>query len=594
MNGLEQLVHSSYVPLLDVTMSLDDTRDFIQTYVGNIEHYSLRGVLDQNTINALKTNEWFTLTNRTMTRAGAATYFRSLVDPLTSVGLIVEKQNSLIELGNNQKLLTSIIDSLRKFSSLESDLYGFFQSKLSTLSFDYGQLDNAMLAVKSIGDAARTIPPPKSPYLTVLVNDLKNFRTSRLFDLIKGPMYLTFSGLKTSDEVSTYTPRIKFKEKRITPITSLPAVIGLAYYASKSSATSNYPTVGLVLGGLMTVGMCTLVKPFTDSKVALNIRSKLLMYDKFKTAFDSFGKLDELVSFLKYASQIQTLSENYAITLPTFLDGTNEHTSFKSISNPIILAKTGSCVTNDLVLDNNLVYITGPNNKGKTTFVETLIYNSILAQTGAFILGEGRLNILTKINYTIPVHSDSKAGRLKTELIKGQEIYELANSKSLDIFDEPMGGTTTDTEKDVLFYKNLLRLYNKGCITMVTSHNPKVAQWLEEDSVGKFFEIKHNRPYVLIPGISTTSNAFEIAREVGYISEQEEMILSQKKYEYEHQLWIFPGLKPKELDARILINSIKNLEETVKPYISNNQLGFQFNDRIYAENDKGVKIEILC
>ena len=96
---LERLVHDSYQFLfgLDEDGSIYDDPIFLTDLLSS-------KIVDETTLFAIDISDLFDAINHTQTRTGAATLFRSLLQPLGSLELIREKQNSVKELENDEKL----------------------------------------------------------------------------------------------------------------------------------------------------------------------------------------------------------------------------------------------------------------------------------------------------------------------------------------------------------------------------------------------------------------------------------------------------------------------------------------------------------
>jgi DNA mismatch repair ATPase MutS len=110
MSELEKSVHSSYENLFTV-----DINGTIYDDPNRITSLLSPRIVDENTLSAIDVKDLFDAINHTKTRTGAATVFRSLVKPLNSLELILEKQNSLKELEkdrNKKEALNGYLNSL--------------------------------------------------------------------------------------------------------------------------------------------------------------------------------------------------------------------------------------------------------------------------------------------------------------------------------------------------------------------------------------------------------------------------------------------------------------------------------------------------
>src|SRR3989338_7941724 len=123
---LETLVHNSYKHLFDIDPSALDKRDVI-----SMKKLPAK-VMDNTTYDMIEIPELFKAVNYTKTITGAATLFRSLVQPLTSLELIHAKQDSVRELEDNIELNYKLNEYISSLVEKERFLYQYFFVEYST------------------------------------------------------------------------------------------------------------------------------------------------------------------------------------------------------------------------------------------------------------------------------------------------------------------------------------------------------------------------------------------------------------------------------------------------------------------------------
>jgi len=109
--SLEKLVHSAYEDLLSI-----DNEGILYDDPSSVTDLLAPRIIDGTTLSAIDVRDLFEAVNHTKTRIGAATLFRSLVRPLDSLDLILEKQNLVRDLGENRRLRKALNDYLAHLS----------------------------------------------------------------------------------------------------------------------------------------------------------------------------------------------------------------------------------------------------------------------------------------------------------------------------------------------------------------------------------------------------------------------------------------------------------------------------------------------
>ena len=108
MSRLEKLVHSSYEGLFSI-----DSQGEVYDDPSKVTERLPPRIIDEATLFTIDIPALFNSINHARTRTGAATLFRSILRPLDSLELILEKQNSLRELEKDSEsrgALSSYLD----------------------------------------------------------------------------------------------------------------------------------------------------------------------------------------------------------------------------------------------------------------------------------------------------------------------------------------------------------------------------------------------------------------------------------------------------------------------------------------------------
>jgi len=529
MSRLEQLVHSSYEDLFSIDSEgkvYDDPRNLI-------EELSPR-TIDEATLFTIDVPALFNSINHTQTRTGAATLFRSLLRPLDCLELILEKQNSIRELESNERIREALNSYLSSLAGRESYMHrylfqcSYVQGEPYNLRFidQYKLYHESMEFFRNMVDGVEGLPRLESPYIRILVEDIQNIDDKRVFELMKGPVYKTFGGLKTGKEVQLFTPRVKFTLRSSKPTLWVPFV---ALFLLMPFPSTQFIAA---LAAIVYSPLVYSLPEVFDRKYFVDPLMEIYRMDPdIARGIEALGMIDELLSFYDYS---RAMGE--PCVLPTVSDVGKHHLMARNVRNPILAKGNPEYVPNAVdVNGEKITIITGANSGGKTTYCKTIAQMQLLAQVGCYVPAEeAELSIADRILYQAPMFDSivDAEGRFGTELVKTRDIFLKATPRSLVVLDE-LAEATTYEEKMEISYAILNGFHRIGSTTILVTHNHELARRLHREgrSQNLQVEFKNKKPtYRLLPGISKKSHAELVAEKVGFSSKDIDAYLRRKGY----------------------------------------------------------------
>ena len=166
-----------------------------------------KGVLDAKTFDAIEADQLFDSLNQAVTHAGQSVLYRSLARTGTDAEIVRRKQEALRELESDSTLRDAlqhfIGEMARGERSLYQLLYGTFTGGLAIdrsgtdkndemefSGYGYHQFVDGTGFVVDLVEMEQALPQPRSQYLRDLFKTIRDFGTSRVYSLIRGPVYL--------------------------------------------------------------------------------------------------------------------------------------------------------------------------------------------------------------------------------------------------------------------------------------------------------------------------------------------------------------------------------------------------------------------
>lgn len=502
------------------------------------------GVIDETAFNTIEIEKVFEAINNAQTTVGQATLFRSLCQPSSDLKAIKAKQEAIQELLKNKELKEQVARLVENASANEKNfhllLFGEFlgaftqaRAKNEIEGYGYKQYKSGVSFIQDFVGSVQSAQAPKSRYLKDVFNTVKLFSESRYWSLMEGPVYMVEGNIKSKEEQgdSRFPIPVIFKPQIFKPVllASIFALFWLISMFSPVNITPSLMTVSVFVGPLLLLYF-PIVGGYDRDNCIIPLRKLYKQAEPVAELLDALGKLDELLSFIKFADTF-----GHDTVLPKLEEAKHHRIALKSAVNPVLGKENPAYVGNDFVLDEDkLVLLTGPNSGGKTAFCKTVTQIQVLAQTGSYIPAEeATLTVADRIFYQVPEisHLDDGEGRFGTELKRTKDIFLATTAKSLVVLDELSEGTTFEEKMEAS--SNVLNgFYRKGNSTILITHNHQLVDQFAKEGTGipKQVEFAKDAPtYRLIPGISRVSHADRVAKKIGFSKEDIDNYLANSK-----------------------------------------------------------------
>jgi hypothetical protein len=503
------------------------------------------GVVDAATFGVIETDKLFEAVNHAATRIGQASLYRSLARPLADDSMIRAKQDAVREIQGDPALRASLEKLLAEAGKQEWDFYELLFGEflgaigrpahpLEVEGFGYESYRIGTRFMLELTERAAALPSHESAYLRALTDNLRDFARSRAHALMKGPVYRTEKGMMTAAEKPWYMPGIRFQPTLFKPRALLLGglLIGLALQfvpALLEMTVSIAPVLWLFL---LPLGMVyiPLVGSWDRDGCIYPLRKIFKNAPEAQQALDSLGAIDELLSFIRFREAF-----GHPCALPEIQESVRHSLALQGARNPVLAKANPAYVPNDLeMIEERLTLVTGPNSGGKTAFCKTLAQIQLLAQIGCYVPAErARLAAADRIFYQTPEisHLTDGEGRFGVELKRTKDVFMASTARSLVIMDELSEGTTHE-EKIVISTDILEGFRQKGCSTLLITHNHELVERFRERDVGlaRQVEFQNDNPtYRLIEGVSHVSHADRVARKIGFSREDIARMLKEEK-----------------------------------------------------------------
>jgi len=493
------------------------------------------GVIDQAGFNTIEVDKLFDETNYAVTTVGQGVLYRSLTQPLNSLEQIKDKQETVTEIQENPKLKESLTQILGNAAETEKNfhllLFGEFLGSFGTAreehqieGFGYLQYIRGVQFMLNLVSQFDELGQPKSIYLKGIFEKINAFTDSCSYALMNGPVYISEQGIQSKPErIGNFSPAVFFRPTLFKPIliVSIAAIIWLfmsMFPMDKFDFSAmSVPVTAMLFIPLLLIAYIPTVGGFDRDNAIMPLRNIFRQSEEVAEALDALGQLDELFSFIKYAD-----SYGSEMIFPELITAKKHKLKLVDAKNPVLGKANPDYIGNDISLDrNHLIFITGPNSGGKTAFCKTVTQIQLLAQVGCFVpASSAKLTVADRIYYQAPEisHLADGEGRFGTELKRTKNIFLSCTANSLVVLDELSEGTTFE-EKMATSINVLDGFYEKGCSTLLITHNHQLVDHYIDKNIGSAMQVEFSGEaptYKLIKGISRISHADVIAQKIGF------------------------------------------------------------------------------
>ena len=307
--------------------------------------------------------------------------------------------------------------------------------------------------------------------------------------------------------------------------------------------------------------------------------------DNIKETIEIIGEIDLIFAKAKYSQEIDGIEP--VINTEKFID-------LKQARHPLI--DKNLVVPIDIELGKNYksLIITGPNTGGKTVTLKTVGLLCLMACSGLHIPAKENSSIYVFDNIFADIGDDQSIqeslSTFSSHITNIIEILNESTKESLILIDE-LGSGTDPLQGANLAISILENFYNKGCLTLSTTHYPELKHYALVtngfENASSEFDIENLRPtYKILVGVPGKSNAFAISKKLGLpidILERAENLLSEDSISIEELIKniyddkleiekekenILKNSNQVELLRKKLENEVSNVEQREKDIIN--------------------------
>ncbi|MBS0031834.1 MutS-related protein [Chitinophaga sp. 22321] len=283
-----------------------------------------------------------------------------------------------------------------------------------------------------------------------------------------------------------------------------------------------YPALGPVL------------KEQANSKLSY---AKVVEYDQL-LRFRLRTELNRILSLIYHLDvyiTVARVASQRKLVFPVALDAGSHHIRLEGVYHPQV--KNAVANTIHITPENNIIFLTGANMAGKSTFMKSLGIAMFLAHMGFPVAAEKmefavREGIYTTIN--LPDDLSSGSSHFYTEVLRIKAIArELAKGKNLFlIFDELFRGTNVKDAYEGTVAVTAAFAERENCIFIISTHITEAGEALKAQCNNIHFiflptGMENNRPvytYRLAEGVTTDRHGMVIINNEGILD-----IISKKK-----------------------------------------------------------------
>jgi len=499
------------------------------------------GLVDQNSYQVIEVDSLLDVVDHTQTLVGKDLIHRVFSRQRLTLDQIEQKQQALKELAEDRSLREGLDRLLKNAANCERSFYKLLfadfvglvftpeSSKLEEAGYGYRLYKKSQMFLPQVMDDAANLKTAKSTYLKGLLNELEVLAGTRVFKLMRGPVYMWLGRFFLKHERSWKTPAIKLRLSVYKPVLVPLLFITIISIPYILNITMTQFTVFSLLPFILLLFYVPMVGDFDKDAFIVPLRRLFARSADVEQAVLVLGRLDELMSYQRYAEK-----NPQPMILPVIKASARQYIKVDAAINPVLGFTDKNYIANDFdSRSQNLAFFTGPNSGGKTAFCKTLVQIQLLSQVGCYVPAtSAEMSLSDRLFYQTPeINSlDQDVGRFGTELKRTRDIFKAATPHSVVILDELAEGTThkEKLETSLMILEAFKQL---GSLTILVTHNHELAEHYAQGSGAVFRQVEFDGEFAthrFIDGISTISHADLVARSVGFSKQDIERMLKEK------------------------------------------------------------------
>lgn len=476
------------------------------------------------------------LLDETKTAQGARKLYKILNNPITNIEKLNKRYDRIEFFMQKKDQLLSIRNDLKEIPDYERIL-----SKINLNRSTPNELRTLAIGIKNLINLSKIINQNISDHSKIANEILKAIKENTKLNNYKDDEYINIGYDQELDELKnfnqninqeitklekTYKEYTKISTLRIknTPLGFLVEInnsqkdkLDYGFTLKQALKTSTRYTTNQLNEINEKFNKCTELIKIKENEIFLNllekieqIKENIYYYSDFSSEIDVYTNLAHISIENQYIRPILTNNNKFEI-----IKGKHP------VLQKIFKLKGESLVENDCILSQNIMFMTGPNMAGKSTYLRQQALICLMSHCGIFVPAKSAtIGIVDQIFSRISTNDDLMEGNstFMMEMIEMALTINQATNKSLLILDEIGRGTCA--EEGIALAQSILEylLNNLKARTIFSSHYLQIGQLNHENMQKKMMQI-HENPlyftYKIIDGISKKSYAIEVAKLAG-------------------------------------------------------------------------------